>query len=109
MESEQMTADQTPASLRRAQCVAISAFVLERGLDGATSDEVEAALNLSHQTCSARFTDLKRDGVIIEIKKLQHDGLLRDESPTRLTKRGKPAAVCVHERWKKQTRSRQVN
>lgn len=32
-------------------------------LDG-TCDEVERELGMSHQTCSARFADLKRDGLI---------------------------------------------
>lgn len=32
---------------------------------GCTSDEVEAALGLSHQTVSARMTELKADGQIV--------------------------------------------
>lgn len=42
-----------------AQRTAILAFIRSRGVDGATCDEVEVALGMSHQTCSARFTDLK--------------------------------------------------
>ncbi len=30
----------------------------------ATCDEVELALGMNHQTCSARFSELKRDGLI---------------------------------------------
>lgn len=33
-------------------------------VDDATCDELEVALNLSHQTCSARMADLKRAGHI---------------------------------------------
>lgn len=29
---------------------------------GVTSDEAEVELGMSHQTCSPRFTDMKRDG-----------------------------------------------
>lgn len=33
-------------------------------VDDATCDELEVALGLSHQTCSARMADLKRAGYI---------------------------------------------
>ena len=35
-----------------------------RDTGGATCDETEQALGLSHQTCSARFNDLSRTGRI---------------------------------------------
>jgi hypothetical protein len=35
-----------------------------RSVPDATCDEVEVALNMKHQTCSARFCDLKRCGHI---------------------------------------------
>jgi predicted ArsR family transcriptional regulator len=35
----------------------------------AICDEVEAALGMRHQTASARFTELKRDGVIVHAGK----------------------------------------
>jgi hypothetical protein len=31
----------------------------------ATCDEVEIALEMNHQTCSARFSELKREGIIV--------------------------------------------
>ena len=61
------------------------------GLHGATCDEAEIATGLSHQTCSARFSDLKKDNVIIEI------------GETRLTRSGSPAAVCVLTRFTQPT------
>jgi hypothetical protein len=39
----------------------VLAYIRDRGYDGATSDEAEVALGLTHQACSARFTELKRD------------------------------------------------
>lgn len=42
-----------------AQRQAILDFIRSKGLHGATCDEVEAALELPHQTCSARFCELK--------------------------------------------------
>lgn len=47
-----------------AQRTAILAFIRSRGVNGATCDEVEVALGMSHQTCSARFADLKDIGSI---------------------------------------------
>jgi predicted transcriptional regulator len=38
---------------------AILTFIASRGDHGATSEEAEQALGLSHQTCSARFSELK--------------------------------------------------
>jgi hypothetical protein len=35
------------------------------GLAGATCDQLEAALGMSHQTCSARCSELLRDGIAI--------------------------------------------
>lgn len=43
---------------------AILSFIRMKGLHGATSDEAEVALGLPHQTCSARFKDLKDAGKI---------------------------------------------
>lgn len=36
-----------------------------RGAYGITCDEAERLLGLSHQTCSARFSELKRDRVLL--------------------------------------------
>lgn len=44
----------------------IYAHVHHCGLKGATCDEVEVALDMLHQTASARFSDLKRDGHLID-------------------------------------------
>lgn len=37
-----------------------------RTVNDATCDQVEVALGMAHQTCSARFSELKRDGVIVK-------------------------------------------
>lgn len=47
-----------------AQRAMILEYIRSRALDGATSDEAEVALDLPHQTCSARFKDLKDAGEI---------------------------------------------
>jgi hypothetical protein len=36
-----------------------------RGIAGLTCDETERVLSLSHQTCSARFSELKRDKLLV--------------------------------------------
>jgi len=53
------------------------------GRSGCTCYEAEIALGMRHQTCSARFSDLKNDGVII------------GTGQTRPTDTGSPAEVCV--------------
>jgi len=50
---------------------------------GCTCYEAEQALGMRHQTCSARFSDLKNDGVII------------GTGQTRSTDTGSPAEVYV--------------
>jgi hypothetical protein len=61
----------------------IYAFLYRRASLGATCDEAEVALDMTHQTCSARFSDMKRDEVIIETNE------------RRLTRSGSWAAVCI--------------
>lgn len=39
-------------------------FIQARGPQGATSDEIEQALGLSHQTASARCSELKAEGKV---------------------------------------------
>jgi len=56
-------------------------YIAACGLDGATADEVLVALRLSHQTGSARVSELARDGVIV-------DSLMR-----RRTRSGRAAVV----------------
>lgn len=41
-------------------------YVTEQGEDGATCDQIEAALDMRHQTCGPRCTELKRDGKLAE-------------------------------------------
>jgi Fic family protein len=55
-------------------------YIESQGQRGATCDETEAALHMSHQTASARFTELKADESIKQI----------GERPTRT---GRKAAV----------------
>lgn len=61
----------------------VAAFVRQRGPAGATADEVERGLRLSHQTVSARFTELKRLGT------------LAPTGERRPTRHGRSAAVLV--------------
>jgi Fic family protein len=42
-----------------------------RGEDGLTCDEAERLLGLSHQTCSARFSELKRDKLLAATGRLR--------------------------------------
>jgi hypothetical protein len=59
-------------------------YVATCGARGSTSDQCEEAIGMQHQTCSARFSDLKKAGVL----------LLNGER--RQTRRGRsPAGVCV--------------
>lgn len=39
--------------------------VAKSGSKGMTCDEVELATNMKHQTCSARFSELKREGILV--------------------------------------------
>lgn len=61
----------------------VVAFVRARGQRGATSDEVEVALGLPHQTVSARITEAKAAGELV---------MSGDRRPTRS---GRNAAVLV--------------
>lgn len=53
----------TPGTAREAQRAKILWFIAARQ-NGATCDEAETVLGLSHQTCSARITDLLAEGKI---------------------------------------------
>ncbi len=66
-----------------AQRLEIVAHVRSQGRNGAICDECEIALGLPHQTASARFTELKASGALVQ------SGEIR---PTRT---GSPAAVFV--------------
>ncbi len=61
----------------------VVAYVRERGELGATSDEIEVALGISHQTVSARITEAKAGGELVK------NGMRR------LTRSGRSAAVLV--------------
>jgi hypothetical protein len=61
----------------------VTRYLHPLGLRGATCDEAIVALDLDHQTCSARFSDLKKDKVIFET------------GEKRLTRKGCWAAVCA--------------
>lgn len=52
------------ASRRNAR-IEIVRFARDRGPAGVTADEVLAALALTHQSGSARFSELRRDGMLI--------------------------------------------
>jgi len=43
----------------------ITRLTTRMGQYGITCDEAERMLGLSHQTCSARFSELKRDGILL--------------------------------------------
>jgi hypothetical protein len=61
----------------------VVAQVAQRGYVGATSDELEAALGLPHQTVSARLSEAKRAGWVV------------DTGRRRPTRSGRAAAVFV--------------
>jgi hypothetical protein len=69
----------------RAKVYAFIALRSVRGgiVRGATSDEAEAVLKLSHQTCSARFNELRNRGLIV------------DSGERRATRSGRKAAVYI--------------
>ena len=45
---------------------AINRLMTRRGETGLTCDEAEVLLDLPHQTCSARFSQMKKDGMIYD-------------------------------------------
>jgi predicted ArsR family transcriptional regulator len=57
-------------------------YIMKQG--NATCDETAAALDMPSQTCSARFTELKRDGLIVSA------GI------SRLTRNGRNAEAFMH-------------
>jgi hypothetical protein len=58
--------DTTPDEVRGKQRRAAYMFIFQAWPRGCTCDEYEAATNIKHQTASARFTELKRDGLLTE-------------------------------------------
>jgi hypothetical protein len=65
--------------------------MLAKGTDGATCDEVEVALEMPHQTASARINELKEDDV--EAGRPQ---MLFDSGNRRKTRHGQLATVWIH-------------
>ena len=63
-------------------------FIDDAGTAGAICDEAEAALELPHQTCSARFNDLKRGGLIYATGEHRQTRRDRKAEIYRLTDRG---------------------
>ena len=55
-----------------------------RRTHGATTDELEKALHLSHQTCSPRVLELRKKGLVV------------DSGRRRLTRSMRKAVVWVH-------------
>jgi len=70
---------ETPARVRSKLRYKVLSTIKARG--NATCDEIESLLDLSHQSCSARVTELKRDG------------LIEDTGEKRLTRQGRKARV----------------
>lgn len=66
--------------------LAIARYIDDQRSDGATCDEVEVALNMRHQSCSARITELRKSDAIKSIGK-------------RPTRTGSNAAVYVTPRF----------
>jgi len=61
----------------------IETYIERQGMSGATCDEIEAALNIRHQTASARVSELKEEARI-------HQAPFR-----RKTRSGRSAAVYL--------------
>lgn len=77
---------------------AVYLHVVAAGIDGATCDETEVSLDLAHQTCSPRFWELHKKGVIF------------DSGLRRKTRSGRRAAVYVSKReWIKDVSPRSAS
>lgn len=72
-----------PSEAKRLLRVQVESFIRSKGPLGATSDEIEASLNLSHQTISPRLTELKTRGYVVPGER-------------RITRSGKYARALVH-------------
>lgn len=71
-------------------------FLYGCGTHGAICEEAETALGLKHQTCSARFSDLKKDRVIVCDTSDAENGIRRlHPIGYRLTQSRSKADVCV--------------
>lgn len=77
-------ANESVAPAKAIQRAKITAYL--RTVADSTCDEAEVALHLTHQAASARFSELKRDAVIVPV-------FVADERAFRLTRSGKKAGV----------------
>ncbi len=75
-------ANQSVSSSKEIIRAKIIAYIESQGLYGATSDEVELALGLTHQTASARLTEAKKQDRLVL-------------NGTRKTRSGRNAGVLV--------------
>ena len=63
----------------------VAEFIKRCGALGVTADATQAALALTHQTCSARINELAKAGIII------------DSGRKRPTRTGRKARIYVHQ------------
>jgi len=64
---ESVAANEDSIPRKKRDRLRIMGFLKNRGKEGATCDETEVLLDMRHQTCSARFTELKADDEIAKI------------------------------------------
>lgn len=86
-DTSKAAAKSVSASVRVMQRAKVLAALEEYGPMGATCDQVEVALGGSHQSISARISELKRDGAIV------------DSGRRRMTRTGRTARVLVLARF----------
>lgn len=85
---EQTSREAFAATPRQRDIRRVLEFIDDAETDGAICDEAEAALGLAHQTCSARFNDLKRAGLIYDTGQHRKTRRARKAGIYRLTDRG---------------------
>ena len=83
-DTSKLAAEEIKPHLGRLQSTVYS-YILKQDASGATCEEVERALNLAHQTASARIYELR------------HKGKLKDSGHRRLTTKNRLATVWVHD------------
>lgn len=80
--AESQSANLRVASSKEKMRAQVLEAIQRSGARGMTCDELETLLGLTHQTCSARCSELKKDGMVQKLG-------------TRPTRTGSPAAVLV--------------
>src|ERR1017187_10099953 len=63
--AQSVEAHESIIPLKLIQRSRILALAARRGTYGTTCDEAEIALDMTHQSCSARFSEMKRDGGLL--------------------------------------------